>query len=72
MCFKVPCPRCGKFTWTGCGKHVQSVYDNIEEGKHCMCQAWPGIVIPSVTQITDLLNQQPPVASASSNGEVKS
>ncbi|BAH95771.1 Os12g0596101 [Oryza sativa Japonica Group] len=43
MCFKVECSKCGKFTWNGCGKHVASVYDGIEKGKHCTCKPWPGV-----------------------------
>jgi len=43
MCYKVECSKCGKFTWNGCGKHVASVYDGIEKGKHCTCKSWPGV-----------------------------
>jgi hypothetical protein len=43
MCYKVECGKCGKFTWNGCGKHVASVYDGIEKGKHCTCKPWPGV-----------------------------
>lgn len=47
MCFRVDCKQCGKYGWGGCGKHLDTVYASIEEGKHCMCRSWPGIVIPS-------------------------
>jgi hypothetical protein len=43
MCYKVECSKCGKFTWNGCGKHVASVYEGIEKGKHCSCKPWPGV-----------------------------
>ena len=43
MCYKADCDKCGKFTWKGCGKHVKSVYDGIDKGKHCACKAWPGV-----------------------------
>ncbi|GJM95276.1 hypothetical protein PR202_ga11989 [Eleusine coracana subsp. coracana] len=43
MCRKEECSKCGKFTWNGCGKHVKSVYDSIEKGKHCACKPWPGV-----------------------------
>ncbi|KAI4330326.1 hypothetical protein MLD38_028624 [Melastoma candidum] len=43
MCYKVECKKCGKYTWAGCGKHLNSVYSSIEKGKHCMCSSWPGI-----------------------------
>jgi hypothetical protein len=44
MCYKVECSKCGKFSWNGCGKHVASVYEGIEKGKHCSCKPWPGVV----------------------------
>ncbi|KAL5821532.1 hypothetical protein ACOSQ3_023414 [Xanthoceras sorbifolium] len=47
MCFKVDCKQCGKYSWGGCSKHLASVYAGIEEGKHCMCRSWPGVVIPT-------------------------
>lgn len=50
MCFKVLCRRCGKYTWGGCGNHLSNVYISIEEGNHCMCHSWPGVVIPRPTQ----------------------
>lgn len=56
MCYKVECKRCGKTSWGGCGKHLTTLYPTIEEGKHCMCRSWPGVVIPSET---------PPAASTS-------
>lgn len=45
MCYRVLCRRCGKYSWGGCGKHLRSVYGSIEEGNHCMCRSWPGVVI---------------------------
>ncbi|KAH7673567.1 hypothetical protein IHE45_08G015400 [Dioscorea alata] len=49
MCYKVDCKQCGKVTWGGCGKHVLSVYNSVEKGKHCMCRSWPGVSLPSNT-----------------------
>ncbi|KAL8471980.1 hypothetical protein ACS0TY_029280 [Phlomoides rotata] len=46
MCFRVDCKECGKYSWVGCGKHLTTIYANIEKGKHCMCKSWPGVVIP--------------------------
>ncbi|KAL6622557.1 hypothetical protein ACP70R_032436 [Stipagrostis hirtigluma subsp. patula] len=43
MCRKVECGKCGKFTRNGCGRHVASVYEGIEKGKHCTCKSWPGV-----------------------------
>ncbi|KAG4401772.1 hypothetical protein AAZX31_02G058400 [Glycine max] len=50
MCFKVLCRRCEKYTWGGCGNHLTNVYNSIQEGNHCMCRSWPGVVIPRPTQ----------------------
>ncbi|KAG7993833.1 hypothetical protein I3843_01G026100 [Carya illinoinensis] len=43
MCFRVDCKQCGKYSWGG-----------IDEGKHCMCRSWPGVVIPSKDANTKL------------------
>ena len=47
MCIRVECKKCGKYSWSGCGKHLVSLYGNIEKGKHCYCRDWPGVVIPT-------------------------
>ncbi|KAI3824120.1 hypothetical protein L1987_05569 [Smallanthus sonchifolius] len=47
MCFRVDCKKCGNIGWGGCGEHLKPLYTGIEKGKHCMCRAWPGVVIPS-------------------------
>ncbi|KAH7366562.1 hypothetical protein KP509_18G085300 [Ceratopteris richardii] len=43
MCFEVNCNKCGKTSWSGCGRHVQSVYDRVPEGQRCLCKSWPGV-----------------------------
>nr|DAD38953.1 TPA_asm: hypothetical protein HUJ06_013275 [Nelumbo nucifera] len=53
MCFAVKCSTCGKSTWAGCGRHVASVYKQIQEGQHCLCREWPGVQ-PAVPQSTPL------------------
>lgn len=50
MCYRVECKKCGKYTWGGCGNHLKTLYGSIDKGKHCMCQSWPGVVIPSENQ----------------------
>ncbi|GMN29798.1 hypothetical protein TIFTF001_002573 [Ficus carica] len=47
MCFKIECQKCKKFTWGGCGKHLDTLYKSIETGKHCECRSWPGVVKPT-------------------------
>ncbi|KAJ9669929.1 hypothetical protein PVL29_026474 [Vitis rotundifolia] len=49
MCFRQDCKQCGKYTWGGCGKHLDTLYASIDKGKHCMCRSWPGVVIPQHT-----------------------
>nr|KYP38235.1 hypothetical protein KK1_040529 [Cajanus cajan] len=50
MCIRVLCRKCGKYSWAGCGSHLNIVYKSIQEGNHCMCRSWPGVIIPSPTQ----------------------
>ncbi|KAL7231916.1 hypothetical protein ACSBR2_010021 [Camellia fascicularis] len=61
MCFKVECKKCGKYSWGGCGNHLTTLYGSIEEGKHCLCSSWPGVVIPP-----KMPTPQPPSPSSSS------
>lgn len=37
MCRPVPCKKCGKTTWAGCGQHIESVKANVPEGQWCTC-----------------------------------
>ncbi|OVA18608.1 hypothetical protein BVC80_1831g158 [Macleaya cordata] len=69
MCFRVECKQCGKYSWSGCGDHVASLYANIEKGKHCMCRSWPGVVVPTETETT-APKQQSGGASASESGKI--
>ncbi|KAF7809773.1 Phototropic-responsive NPH3 family protein isoform 1 [Senna tora] len=59
MCFRVECKSCGKYTWAGCGKHLKALYSSIDEGKHCMCRSWPGVVIPNQPPAATSTPQQP-------------
>ena len=54
MCYEAKCSGCGKVTWGGCGRHVASVYNRIEEAQRCMCKAWPGIDLsaPNKSQLS--------------------
>ncbi|KAL9671017.1 hypothetical protein QQ045_008580 [Rhodiola kirilowii] len=63
MCFKVACRNCGKFSWSGCGKHLKTLYASINQGQHCMCKSWPGVVIPSADK-----EEQPSAAGSASEG----
>jgi len=42
MCKVVQCPKCGKPTWVGCGKHVEQVMAAIPQPERCACPQPPG------------------------------
>ncbi|KAK1438968.1 hypothetical protein QVD17_04781 [Tagetes erecta] len=56
MCYRVVCKNCGNYGWGGCGKHLKTLYASIEEGKHCLCRSWPGVVIPSSQNMSSTVN----------------
>lgn len=37
MCRPVPCSKCGKTTWTGCGQHIDQVKAQVPAGQWCTC-----------------------------------
>lgn len=37
MCRAVSCPKCGKTTWAGCGKHVDQVLSGVPTNRRCTC-----------------------------------
>lgn len=37
MCSKVKCPKCQKFTWSGCGRHVQEALKGVKNDDRCQC-----------------------------------
>lgn len=37
MCSPVPCPRCGKTTWAGCGDHAEDVMSRVAPEQRCTC-----------------------------------
>ena len=37
MCYPVPCQKCGKTTWAGCGKHKDMVMSKIPVDQRCTC-----------------------------------
>ena len=38
MCQKVKCPKCKKFTWAGCGLHVEQALAGVPQSERCSCQ----------------------------------
>jgi hypothetical protein len=41
MCQRVQCPKCGKPTWVGCGKHVEDVLRDVPVNQRCQCVREP-------------------------------
>lgn len=37
VCRPAECPKCGKTTWSGCGRHVDSVMDAVPQSQRCTC-----------------------------------
>lgn len=38
MCQKVVCPKCKKFTWSGCGKHIEQALAGVPMDQRCTCK----------------------------------
>ena len=37
MCYATKCGSCGKTTWGGCGRHVDSALRGVPEAQRCTC-----------------------------------
>lgn len=37
MCSKVMCDRCKKWTWSGCGQHVEEALAGVPQDQVCTC-----------------------------------
>ena len=37
MCRRVDCPRCGRPTFAGCGRHVEQVLGDVPPAERCRC-----------------------------------
>ncbi|KAI8344289.1 hypothetical protein BC941DRAFT_408246 [Chlamydoabsidia padenii] len=37
MCRRITCSKCEKYTWTGCGLHVQTALAGLSEDEICQC-----------------------------------
>jgi len=38
MCSKIICNKCGKWTWSGCGKHINTALKGIPKENICKCK----------------------------------
>ncbi|PWN28208.1 hypothetical protein BDZ90DRAFT_260026 [Jaminaea rosea] len=36
-CMPVPCSKCSKTTWAGCGNHIVQVMSQVPEAERCTC-----------------------------------
>ncbi|WP_170183577.1 hypothetical protein [Streptacidiphilus neutrinimicus] len=41
MCRRVTCRRCGKYTYAGCGQHVDQVLSGVPAAQRCACVVEP-------------------------------
>ncbi len=41
MCQQIRCRDCGKPTWTGCGRHIESALANVPKDARCKCGESP-------------------------------
>ena len=37
MCSKEKCGRCGKWTWSGCGEHIDEALAGVPKEQICTC-----------------------------------
>ena len=38
MCYKVQCNSCSKWTWAGCGAHIESALRGVAPADRCACK----------------------------------
>jgi len=38
MCSAVKCKKCGKFTWEGCGQHIEEALAPFPAEERCKCK----------------------------------
>lgn len=38
MCMRTTCSDCGKYTWAGCGKHIQQALAGLKDEEICKCK----------------------------------
>jgi hypothetical protein len=38
MCQRVNCQKCGKPTWTGCGRHIEQALAGVPPQDRCRCR----------------------------------
>lgn len=48
MCRPVPCNKCGKTTWAGCGQHIDQVKATVPASQWCTCPRNESPATPAV------------------------
>ena len=48
MCRAVNCEKCGRTTWAGCGKHIDSVMRDVAPSDRCHCDRTAGAATAAV------------------------
>jgi len=46
MCRPATCETCGKATYVGCGRHIESVLAGVPPEKRCACRETAGAAAP--------------------------
>ncbi len=44
MCQRIQCERCGKPSWTGCGRHVEEALAGVKPQDRCACPPAPSLM----------------------------
>ena len=44
MCHKTKCSKCNKWTWSGCGQHIEQALKGIPKKNRCMCPNDPCVI----------------------------
>ena len=40
MCYLLKCSKCNKITWSGCGSHVSTLKNKVDDNQKCTCVKW--------------------------------
>ena len=40
MCYITECNKCHKLTWTGCGRHINQIKNQVPILNRCKCKRW--------------------------------
>ncbi|ORX52760.1 hypothetical protein DM01DRAFT_1408090 [Hesseltinella vesiculosa] len=38
MCRRITCSKCNKYTWAGCGRHIDQALAGLKEEEICQCK----------------------------------